>query len=130
MTSATETELQPDPLIVQIGRHCASIMAPEASDEVSSSISAVATQCRIRLQQCLHLQPLMQYEWAENRLAEFNLWAAGAGAFAGERASLDAKLALQIDTQTFVISILSLLLGCVEKCRDTGECLLVYSRRH
>ncbi|KAI0144953.1 hypothetical protein BJ166DRAFT_597014 [Pestalotiopsis sp. NC0098] len=94
-------------------------MAPEASDEVSSSISAVATQCRIRLQQCLHLQPLMQYEWAENRLAEFNLWAAGAGAFAGERASLDAKLALQIDTQTFVISILSLLLGCVEKCRDT-----------
>lgn len=102
-------------------------MAPEGNVEVSSSISAVATQCRTRLQQCLHLQPLMQYEWAENRLAEFNLWAAGAGAFAGERASLDARLALQIDTQTLVISILSLLLGCVEKCRDAGECLLVFS---
>lgn len=59
----------------------------------------------------------MRYEWAENRLAEFNLWAAGAGAFAGEKASLDARLALQMDTQTFVISILSLLLSCVEKCR-------------
>jgi hypothetical protein len=94
-------------------------MAPD--NEVGTSISEVAQQCQASLQKCLYLQPLMQYEWAENRLAEFNLWAAGTGAFAGERASLDARLALELETHTFVISILILLLGCIEKCQDTGK---------
>lgn len=98
-------------------------MAHKNDDEaVLGSISEVAKQCRARFEECLHLQPLVQYEWAENRLADFNLWAASIGAFAGERASVDDRLALQLDTKNFVISILSLLQGCIEKCRDAGWC--------
>ncbi|ETS74203.1 hypothetical protein PFICI_14069 [Pestalotiopsis fici W106-1] len=96
-------------------------MARENDNEANEgSIGGVAKQCRARFEECLHLQPLVQYEWAENRLAEFNLWAAGTGAFAGERASLDSRLAHQPDTRDFVINILSLLQGCIEKCRDVA----------
>ncbi|KAL6851298.1 hypothetical protein ACO1O0_008426 [Amphichorda felina] len=53
----------------------------------------------------------MEFEWAENRLDEFNLWTATTGAFAGEKASLDARLAVEWETKNLVTSILILLLG-------------------
>lgn len=97
--------------------------------EVGSSIGEVARQCQDALRKCLHIPPLMEYEWAENRLAEFNLWAAGTGAFAGERASLDSRLAVEWDTKNFLVSILILLLGCIEKCQAPGKISVLLSLR-
>ncbi len=67
--------------------------------------------------------PLMDYEWAENRLAEFTLWASGIGVFAGERASLDSRLATEWETKNLVLSILTLLLACIEKCQTAGTAI-------
>ncbi|KAF4954705.1 hypothetical protein FSARC_12035 [Fusarium sarcochroum] len=86
-----------------------------------SSISEICQECIQSLQACLDLPLLMQYEWSENRLAEFKLWAGGIGAFAGERASLDARLAADRETKTLVKNILILLQGCIEKCRVAGS---------
>ncbi|KAM0345648.1 hypothetical protein ACHAPU_006302 [Fusarium lateritium] len=58
----------------------------------------------------------MELEWAENRLAEFKLWAGGVGAFASDRASLDARLAVEWETKSLVTSILILLRACIERC--------------
>jgi hypothetical protein len=90
----------------------------DGDDSVGSSIREVAQQCRDALRQSHRIPGLMQYEWAENRLAEFNLWAAGAGVFAGDRASLDSRLAVESETLNLVISILILLLGSVKKCQE------------
>ncbi len=62
----------------------------------------------------------MKDEWAENRLADFNLWAAGSGAFAGQRASLDDRLAYEQDTKTLVVNMLTLLYSCISACCQTG----------
>lgn len=62
----------------------------------------------------------MEFEWAENRLADFNMWAAGSGAFAGQRASLDRRLAHEHDTQIVVMNLLVLLQSCVDRCYDLG----------
>jgi hypothetical protein len=70
----------------------------------------------------------MQYEWAENRLAEFNLWAAGTGAFASEKASLDSRLALEWETKNLIVGILISLLGCIERCFHAGEALSILCR--
>lgn len=63
----------------------------------------------------------MQHEWAENRLAEFKLWAAGTGVFAGDKTSLDARLAVNLETKNLITSILILLIDCIEKCKKLGE---------
>jgi hypothetical protein len=88
---------------------------------VGSSIAEVTGQCRESLQDCLHCSPLMRYEWAENRLAEFKLWAAGTGALASDRASLDVRLAIESETKKLVVNILILLRACIERCRQAGE---------
>ncbi|KAF7543166.1 hypothetical protein G7Z17_g10964 [Cylindrodendrum hubeiense] len=59
----------------------------------------------------------MELEWAENRLAEFSLWTAMTGTFAPERASLDARLAMELETKNLVTGILVLLLACLHKCQ-------------
>lgn len=94
--------------------------ASDHDDDVGSSIHEVAKQCQEALRKCTHLWPLMEYEWAENRLAEFSLWAAGTGAFALERASLDSRLAIEWETKSLVINLLILLLGCIDKCQKAG----------
>lgn len=88
---------------------------------VGSTIEAVARQCWGALRDCVAITPLMEFEWAENRLDEFNLWTATTGAFAGEKASLDARLAVEWETKNLVTSILILLLGCLEKCHGLGR---------
>lgn len=90
-------------------------------DSLGSSIGDVAWQCRAALQQCVAIPVLMELEWAENRLAEFKMWAQTTGAFAGEKASLDARLALEPDVQNLVMSMLILLHGCVERCEKLSQ---------
>ncbi|KAK2590082.1 hypothetical protein QQS21_012243 [Conoideocrella luteorostrata] len=60
-------------------------------------------------------------EWAENRLAEFNLWTANSGVFAGDRASLDARLALQPEVTSVFISLLTALNERLTQCQYFGN---------
>lgn len=63
----------------------------------------------------------MKNEWAENRLADFNLWANGIGALALGRASLDSRLALWPELQDAVINLLRLLELVTEDCIGQGD---------
>jgi hypothetical protein len=81
-----------------------------------------ATQiCRKALNECLEVKELMKNEWAENRLADFNLWASGLGASVRGRASLDARLASRPDARDAVENLLQVLTGAIEDCKALGE---------
>jgi hypothetical protein len=59
---------------------------------------------------------LMHQEWAENRLADFNLWASSAGTYATGKASLDYRLRENVD-----VNLLSMLRILVQKCISQGK---------
>ncbi|KAK8004772.1 D-serine dehydratase [Apiospora arundinis] len=82
------------------------------------SIYEAATKCRYSFLPCLTIAGLMKLEWAENRLADFDLWANGIGAFAANRASLDERLSRDPDTRSIIIHVLELLQSCVQQCQD------------
>jgi hypothetical protein len=63
----------------------------------------------------------MNAGWAENRLADFNLWAAGVGASATTQASLDWRLHFQPKARIVITSLLITLQELVEQCKDLGE---------
>ncbi|KAL7908138.1 hypothetical protein GGI35DRAFT_54686 [Trichoderma velutinum] len=73
-------------------------------------------ECRKSFMKCQELSALMKGKWAENRLADFNLWASGLGASARNRASLDSRLALRPDTRDTIANLLRLLNTVVVKC--------------
>ncbi|KAL6232371.1 hypothetical protein BDW75DRAFT_21914 [Aspergillus navahoensis] len=64
--------------------------------------------------------PILE-EWAENCLADLNLWANGAGALKVGKASLDARLSSNLDAKIFVVNLLRMLQGFVERCADIGS---------
>ncbi|KAK1255027.1 hypothetical protein MKX08_009022 [Trichoderma sp. CBMAI-0020] len=104
-------------------------MEPQNEHNLGSSIAELADGCRRSLKACTQIEALMQYEWAENRLAEFKLWAAGSGAFASDKASLDARLSVNWETKSLIKNLLTLLTGCIEKCQMIDEALPgLYSR--
>ena len=89
-------------------------------ESAQTSIHYVTAQCRGSFQRCLSTANLMHHEWAENRLADFNLWAAGVGASAEGRASLDSRLIFEPDVKTLVVNLLILLNGTVGECQELG----------
>lgn len=91
------------------------------ADDLGSSISDIAQKCRDAFDACLALPALMEQEWAENRLADFNLWASGSGVFAKEKASLDSRLTMDYDAKNLVVNLLITLLFCVGKCQKHGN---------
>ena len=66
----------------------------------------------------------MQNEWAENRLADFNLWASGVGASVQGKASLDARLATRPDARDAVANLLDVLTGAIGECKELGESII------
>ena len=90
------------------------------------SIADAAAECRQTLIACQSLKQLMQNEWAENRLADFNLWASSTGALARPRASLDARLALSPDTRDVVAKLLRMLNIMVGQCLTLGKIAMNY----
>lgn len=102
-------------------------MASQDEYQLRSSIAELADQCRRSLEACTQNEALMQYEWAENRLAEFKLWAAGTGAFASDKASLDARLSANWETKSIIKNLLILLTSCINKCQTIGERALTTS---
>lgn len=69
--------------------------------------------------------PTLQ-EWAENRVADLNLWASGAGALRVGKAFLDARLFLNPDAKIFVVNLLGMLQAFVERCVETGTVKSLY----
>jgi len=77
--------------------------------------------CRKSLSDCIDSEKLMQNEWAENRLADFNLWASGLGVLVHRRASLNARLALRPDARDAVANLLQVFTVAVEGCKALGD---------
>jgi hypothetical protein len=71
----------------------------------------------------------MQEEWAENRLADFNLWAMGAGATSTMRASLDHRLRANPEAHTILLNLLLMLKILIQKCIDGGM-YVIYPERN
>lgn len=88
--------------------------------ETQLVIFDATAKCRKSFMKCQKLPALMKGNWAENRLADFNLWASGLGASARNRASLDARLALRSDTRDTIANLLRLLNTVVVKCIALG----------
>ena len=63
---------------------------------------------------------LAKGEWAENRLADFNLWVYSSGAAAKGRASLDSRLSLKPETQNVIVNLLYSLSKLVDECKKLG----------
>lgn len=76
--------------------------------------------CRQTFENCRDVPKLKDDEWAENRLADFNLWASGIGALAPHRASLDHRLALRPDVRNVIKGLLQILHTELEECIDLG----------
>lgn len=97
----------------------------EASQGDSPRAIYSATQtCRQPLSDCILLENLMQTEWAENCLADFNLWVSDIGASVQEKASLDARLTTRPDTRDAVANLLDVLTGTIGECKDLGKSIM------
>ncbi|OCK88697.1 uncharacterized protein K441DRAFT_587699, partial [Cenococcum geophilum 1.58] len=85
--------------------------------EVSRVIFEATAVCLQSFTDCLAVEALMTDEWAENRLADFNLWVSGIGASARGRASLDSRMALKPEAREVIANLLRLLAGVVDECK-------------
>ncbi|KAL3447097.1 hypothetical protein BJX65DRAFT_104514 [Aspergillus insuetus] len=81
-----------------------------------ATIFDAATACRYIFRTAIATPRLMHQEWAENRLADFNLWASSAGASTTGKASLDYRLRENLDAHTILINLLSMLRILVQRC--------------
>jgi hypothetical protein len=90
-----------------------------------SAIYNATEDCRKSFQRCLAIQELMVDEWAENRLADFNLWAAGLGASAKPELSLDTRLSNDPGAREVVIGLLLTLKAYIEQCEQLGKVHIV-----
>ncbi|KAL6797477.1 WD40-repeat-containing domain protein [Trichoderma sp. SZMC 28013] len=81
------------------------------------TISQASAECLQSFTDCLDVEPLGKEEWAENRLADFNLWVSGTGASAQKRASLDSRLALEPQAREVILALLNQLTEAVGQCK-------------
>jgi hypothetical protein len=84
-------------------------------------ISEATDVCLQSFTNCLEVEELLKDEWAENRLADFNLWVSGTGALAGRRASLDHRLRTKPEACAVIANLLRLLAGTVDECKNLSQ---------
>lgn len=75
---------------------------------------------RSALRECISVEVLMQNEWAENRLLDFNLWAARAGASSPTTSILTHSLINEPAVRTVVLGLLSSLEKLTYSCIEIG----------
>ncbi|KAF2972307.1 hypothetical protein GQX73_g1326 [Xylaria multiplex] len=73
--------------------------------------------CILAFENCLSVEPLMEEDWAESRLADLKLWASSVGALAHPRSSLDRRLEFQPNPRLVLISLLRTLQEFVNICQ-------------
>ncbi|KAJ5638441.1 hypothetical protein N7528_000831 [Penicillium herquei] len=88
--------------------------------ETVETIAEVVQTCVDGLVECLVVAALMKNEWAENRLADLNLWISGTGALARGRASLDHRLATRPEVREVVLNSLRLLSTMIDECKEAS----------
>jgi hypothetical protein len=92
-----------------------------------STIFEAAAACRRIFRTATTAPRLMRQEWAENRLADFNLWSTNAGATSTGKASLDHRLRGTPEAQIILLNLLLMLRILVQKCID--GCMVFYHTR-
>lgn len=85
------------------------------------SIADVTASCLNHFSDCLGIESLMVDEWAENRMADFNIWIFSMGATARGRASLDSRLASRPGTRNVIIELLHLLDALICQCKGFDQ---------
>ncbi|CAI7654280.1 unnamed protein product [Penicillium bialowiezense] len=95
--------------------------------ESGGRIKQAAQQCIKGFIRCLDTPVLMENEWAENRLADMNLWISGTGACARGRASLDSRLASKPEACDVIVNLLHLLDAIIEECWMQSQVLESHS---
>ena len=97
-----------------------------AEAQMPESILDATQACLRSFNECLTVPVLRHREWVENRLADFSLWAAGVGASAKERLSLDSRLVCEPGMRTVVIDLLKTLIVYVHQCKTIGRFNMTY----
>jgi len=97
------------------------VAAMDQSRNLPSSIYDATERWRCSFQRYLAINNLTYHEWAENRLADFNLWAAGVGASTNREACLDTRLSDEPGARQVVISVLVTLEAYVKQCARLGN---------
>ncbi|KAK6499962.1 hypothetical protein TWF481_010318 [Arthrobotrys musiformis] len=85
------------------------------------TIHEATIACSESLKRCLDISRLTRNGWAENRLVDFEIWSAGAGALAGGKPSLDERLASKPEVRDSVVNLLLLLNMFVEDCVEKAK---------
>lgn len=93
----------------------------EQRERSPSSIYDITERCRDAFGDCTFAPQLMQEQWAENRLADFNLWAAGVGASTHGPACLDSRLSSDELARDIVLSLLFSLNAHLDECIRLGK---------
>lgn len=84
----------------------------------TETIRSITRVCRQTLQSCAKTPALTEMYWAENRLADFNLWDAGIGASADEPNSLDSRLRHDTSARKVITGTLGTLIAWLQKCLE------------
>lgn len=87
----------------------------------TQSVADLARKCRSAFNDCLTHRSLLRNQWAENRLADFSLWAHGVGALAASQASLDTRFQSQPSELTLVKGTLLMLEQFLSQCVHYAE---------
>lgn len=87
----------------------------------NKKIREAAVSVRTLLRECLASLDIEHNEWAEDFLADFNLWAAGAGACAPGKASLDYRLHQNLNVQEVITNILYMLRILIARLQTKGK---------
>lgn len=85
-------------------------------DNSAPAVAQLAPRCLSLFDKTLSVPILSQNGWAENRRADFNLWADSVGAMAYEKASLDSRFEHGRREIKLTISLLSKLMFALEEC--------------
>lgn len=96
---------------------------PDTSTSVLSyfpNIAAASAACRDQFTQCLTTQSLKE-AWAEDRLADFNIWDASMAASSASRSSLENRLESKPLIRNVVLNILNVLYETISHCKDLGN---------
>lgn len=87
----------------------------------TQSVASLTIRCMAAFSDCQKNASLLRNQWAENRLADFSLWAHGVGALAASQASLDAKCQSEPSTLMVVKMNLLMLEQSLNQCVDCAE---------
>lgn len=94
----------------------------QALVKASDGIASAANACRDSLARCLDIESLRS-EWAEHRLADFNLWdlSVGASCEPSKTSSLEKRLKNKEHIRDAIMGLLRALKMAIDHCKNLGN---------